>query len=82
MLSKNRRENKTLKREVFPKDLPRYCSNINPIEQEWRSFKKEIHNKIIMLKEKLASAVTDGIAAISTPKGLLSKYFPIIFGQN
>ena len=62
--------------------FPRYSSDLNPIEQEWRSFKKEIHNKIIMVKEKLTSAVMDGIAAMSTPKGLLSKKFPILFGQN
>lgn len=62
--------------------FPRYSSNLNPIEQEWRSFKKEIHNKIIMVKGKLNSAVAEGIAAISTSKGLLSEYFPVLFGQN
>lgn len=60
----------------------RYSSNLNPIEQEWKSFKKEIHNKIIMVKGKLISTVTEGIASISTPKGLLSEYFPVLFGQN
>jgi hypothetical protein len=34
------------------------------------------------VKRKLNSAVAEGIAAISTPKGLLSKYFPVLFGQN
>lgn len=62
--------------------FPRYSSNLNPIEQEWRPFKKEIHNKIIMVKEKLISAVAEGIAAISTSSGLLSKYFPVLLGQN
>ncbi len=62
--------------------FPRYSSDLNPIEQEWRPFKKEIHNKIIMVKEKLISAVAEGIEAISTSKGLLSKYFPVLFGQN
>jgi len=61
--------------------FPRYCSNLNPIEEEWRPFKRDIHNKIILIKEELTSAVVDGIAAISTAsKGLLSKYFPILFG--
>jgi len=35
-----------------------------------------------MVKERLTSAVAEGIAAISSPKGLLSKYFPVLFGQN
>ncbi len=60
--------------------FPRYSSDLNPIEQEWRPFKKEIHNNIILVKEKLTSAVAEGIVALSAPKGLLSKYFPILFG--
>lgn len=61
--------------------FPRYCSDLNPIEEEWRPFKRDIHNQIILVKEQLTSAVVDGIAAISNAsKGLLSKYFPILFG--
>jgi transposase len=61
--------------------FPRYCSNLNPIEEEWRPFKRDLHNQIILVKEQLTSAVVDGIATISNAsKGLLSKYFPILFG--
>jgi transposase len=61
--------------------FPRYCSDLNPIEEEWRPFKRGLHNQIILIKEELTSAVVDGIAAISAAsKGLLSKYFPILFG--
>jgi hypothetical protein len=61
--------------------FPKYCSNLNPIEEEWRPFKRSLHNKIILITEELTTAVVDGIAAISTAsKGLLSKYFPILFG--
>src|SRR3972149_4545579 len=62
--------------------FPGYSSDLNPIEQEWKSFKKQTYKKTITVKEKLISAVAEGIAAMSTPKGLLSKYFPVLFGQN
>ncbi len=72
-----RMQGKNIKLIYFPK----YCSNLNPIEEEWRPLKRDIHNEIILIKEELISAVADGIAALSTAsKGLLSKYFPILFG--
>jgi len=61
--------------------FPRYSPDLNPIEQKWRTFKRDIHNKIITIKKELTAAIEDGVTAISTAsKGLLSKYFPMIFG--
>lgn len=61
--------------------LPRYSPELSPIEQLWRPFKRRVHNRIITTKQKLLSVVKEEVAALSTTReGLLSKYFPILFG--
>jgi len=60
--------------------LPRYSPELNPIEQIWKPFKREVHNRIITTKQKLLSVVKEEVAALSTTgKRLLSKYFPVLF---
>jgi transposase len=60
--------------------LPRYSPELSPIEQLWKPFKREVHNRIITTKQKLLSVVKGEVAALSTTrKGLLSKYFPVLF---
>ncbi len=72
-----RSQGKNIKLVPFPK----YSPDFNPIEQEWRPFKRGIHNKIITVMNELTSAVNDGLEALSTAsKGLLSNYFPMLFG--
>ncbi len=74
---KLRMQGKNIKLIHFPK----YCSNLNPIEEEWRPLKRRVHSTIITIQKELTSAVDNGIAAISmASKGLLSKYFPMLFG--
>ncbi len=74
---KLRMQGKNIKLIHFPK----YSSNLNPIEQEWRPLKRCVHNTIITIQKELTSAVDKGIAAISiASKDLLSKNFPMLFG--
>lgn len=60
--------------------LPRYSPELSPIEQVWKPFKRGVHNRIITTKQKLLFVVKEEVDALTTRKGLLSKYFPILFG--
>ena len=61
--------------------LPRYSPEMSPIEQLWKPFGRNVHSKIINAKSRLVSVVTHELNVMSqSAKGLLAKYFPIMFG--
>lgn len=72
-----RRQGKNFKLIWFP----RYSPEMNPIEQLWKPFGMNVHNKVINTKNKLISVVKQELNVVSqSSKGLIAKYFPIMFG--
>jgi len=61
--------------------LPRYSPELSPIEQLWKPLRRNVHNTVINAKNRLISVVKQELNLVSqSAKGLLAKYFPIIFG--
>ena len=61
--------------------LPRYSPELNPIEQLWKPFGTNVHNRVINAKNELVSVVKQKLEVVSQfAEGLMAKYSPIMFG--